>query len=783
MPHRTRLILSPPVKRIITTSLLAALAVVTLNAQAFDEERGRAALKNESGAGAIESAAAQEYGRARVWQMTGPFGGDVATLAVDPRDANHLLVGTNDGQLFRSGDGGVTWKRVAPGLRVPGYSVRIILFDRERAGLVYAGLSQIKDAADDQTGGGVFISHDNGQTWREVEAMRGRAVRGFVQASKDLNVLAVAAKDGVYRTLDHGATWQKVTPDNDPELRGFHSVAIDPRDVNIIYVGTWHLPWKTTDGGQTWKRAGSKETGMIDDSDIFAIRIDEQNPDTVLMSACSGIYRSTDASAKWTKIQGIPYTSRRTHVIYQHPTRPEVIFAGTTEGLWRSTDGGQTWGIGVTVSRRQVINAVAVHPEQPDRVYLGTEDSGILVSTDGGETFDASNAGFIHRQARVVVSDRTERGRVYAGVIFDGVDGGFFVSEDGGVTWQQSGKGMGQRDVYSIYQSASQPDTIYAGTNHGVFRSDDRGRTWSAVRRETEEEAKKRLEAEAVARGEVKPAVRRVVQTRAKSGAKSGGKRVAQAAKGRGGTKVVAKRKEDAPQDEGWRDLQSQVFALGALAPRGAEEQPGLIAATWDGLFISRDQRKGWLQVKLGADAGARPHVNAVATSPHAPGLVLIGAEEGLFVSRDGGETFAPLPLDGEAHRVQAVVFDPRNAERIYVGTADGFFISDDGGKSWDHRGAGLRLSIVANAVMVNPLNPDELYVGDQRQGGLFHSTDGGRSWEQLKTADLPSPRFWSLTADPFDENRLYAGSFSGGVYVMNKQAASRKRQVSAEVR
>jgi photosystem II stability/assembly factor-like uncharacterized protein len=172
-----------------------------------------------------------------------------------------------------------------------------------------------------------------------------------------------------------------------------------------------------------------------------------------------------------------------------------------------------------------------------------------------------------------------------------------------------------------------------------------------------------------------------------------------------------------------------------------------------------------------------------VATSPHAPGLVLIGAEEGLFVSRDGGETFAPLPLDGEAHRVQAVVFDPRNAERIYVGTADGFFISDDGGKSWDHRGAGLRLSIVANAVMVNPLNPDELYVGDQRQGGLFHSTDGGRSWEQLKTADLPSPRFWSLTADPFDENRLYAGSFSGGVYVMNKQAASRKRQVSAEVR
>src|SRR5262249_37073349 len=209
-------------------------------------------------------------------------------------------------------------------------------------------------------------------------------------------------------------------------------VAIDPRDANVIYVGTHHLPWKTTDAGKTWKRAASKERGMIDDSDIFAIRIDQSNPDTVLMSACSGIYRSRDASETWSKLQGIPSTSRRTHVIYQHPTRPQVIFAGTTEGLWVSTDGGKLDSWRRMTSPRTVINAIAVHPDRPDRVFLGVDDAGVLISEDGGEHYAVSNAGFINRQVRAVIADKAQRGRVYAGVIFDRANGGLVINEERG---------------------------------------------------------------------------------------------------------------------------------------------------------------------------------------------------------------------------------------------------------------------------------------------------------------------------------------------------------------
>ncbi|MCI0662956.1 MAG: hypothetical protein L0220_17955, partial [Acidobacteria bacterium] len=432
-------------------------------------------------------------GSERVWQMTGPFGGDVTALAIDPRNADRIMLGTSDGQIFRSSDGGQIWKRIRPGIKASGFSVTVILFDREQPNLIYVGIRAITQLAEETKGGAIFISEDNGENWREFEGMHGRAVRGLVQSANDAKVLVAAALDGIYRTVDRGQFWHRITPANDPELRGFHSVAVDPRDVNIIYVGTNHLPWKTLDGGETWKRAGSKENGMIDDSDIFAIHIDEANPDTVVMSACSGIYRSLDASAKWTKIQGIPYTSRRTHVIYQHPSRPDVIFAGTTEGLWLSTAHGkpESW-IRVT-SIRLVINAIAIHPDRPDRVFLGTEDHGVLVSNDGGETYDRSNAGFINRQVRAVLADRKERGRVYAGVIFDGANSGLFVSEDGGLSWQQSMQGMGVRDVYSLYQSASVPETIYAGTNHGLFRSEDQGRSWTPVKKE---ELKEEIEGE-----------------------------------------------------------------------------------------------------------------------------------------------------------------------------------------------------------------------------------------------------------------------------------------------
>ncbi len=102
-----------------------------------------------------------------------------------------------------------------------------------------------------------------------------------------------------------------------------------------MYAGTWHLAWRTEDGGATWQHINK---GMIEDSDVFSIIVDSSNPSVVFASACSGIYKSQNAGELFQKMQGIPFSARRTRVLKQDPGNPAVVYAGTTEGLWRTGD-------------------------------------------------------------------------------------------------------------------------------------------------------------------------------------------------------------------------------------------------------------------------------------------------------------------------------------------------------------------------------------------------------------------------------------------------------------
>lgn len=731
----------------------------------------------------------------RIWQMTGPFGGDVTALTIDPRNANRIFVGSGDGQLYASTDSGTVWKRVRPGIHALGCIVTVIYFDREKPNLIYAGAKPQTEVGDETNGGGFFISEDNGESWREVESMRGRAVRSFSQSASDPTVMAIAASNGVYRSTNRGKTWELITQTGDPELRGFHSVAVDPRDANAIYVGTHHLPWKTLDGGKTWKRTGHKDVGMIDDSDIFTIQVDPDNPNTVMMSACSGIYRSRDAGSGWTKFQGIPYSSRRTHMVFRHPTRPETIFAATTEGLWISTQDGKqdTWR--QVTSAQLVINAVAVHPAEPDRVFLGTQDNGVLISLNGGETFESSNAGFINRQVPTVLADSRERGRVYAGVLFDGLNGGLFVSEDGGITWQQSMNGMGVRDVYSLYQSPANPEVIYAGTNHGLFRSEDHGRNWNQVKRDEALDAEKES-GDPLAIETAKAANRpRVVTTQSQKTPqrKASSKRVksvVQAHAKKAPAKTASKRKAVAkvlptakkniqppPKPVSDRvDLQTQVFSI---IPFTALDEKGLanwlIVSTWDGLFFTEDEKKGWKPLKIsltgtGEESVAQSAINSIATNPRAPGLMYIGTNDGLFVSHDNCATFRKIVFDEDVKAVRTILLDPRSSETVYLGTTAGFFRSLDAGKTWEHRGGGMPQMITVGGLVVSAANPDELYLYDEIRTAIFHSKDRGKNWDKMDISQLPSLKMYAMTGDPFDSNRLYAGSYSGGVYVMSRK-------------
>src|SRR6266581_2074710 len=106
-----------------------------------------------------------------------------------------------------------------------------------------------------------------------------------------------------------------------------------------------------------------------------------------------------------------------------------------------------------------------------------------MVSVDGGKNFVPTNTGFSGRFVNAILPDREVPNRIYATTINTTTGGGFFfVSTDGGASWQPSMRNMPPRLIgYSILQDEKDANTIYLGTNLGLYRSVDRGLSWSAV--------------------------------------------------------------------------------------------------------------------------------------------------------------------------------------------------------------------------------------------------------------------------------------------------------------
>src|SRR5437660_1881491 len=367
------------------------------------------------------------------WRITGPSGGDVRSLVVDPNDPDRFYFGTLDGQIYTSTDAARSW-RLLVNFNRPRLFVDHIIVDPRNSKVLYVATHRHKDA------GGFFKSTDGGLTWRESPELRNEAVHSLTQSESNPNTLLAATISGIYRSTHSGETWTALPTSRTPGLIDVESIAIDPRNSDVVYAGTWYLPFKSTDGGQSWHTI---KNGIIDDSDIFAINIDPRNANHIIASACSGIYETRDAGDKWQKVQGIPSQSRRTRAILQHPSVPGLVFAGTTEGFWRSAKGGENNSWMVTTSRQLEINSIAVHPRNPNTIYIGTNNYGVMVSTDAGKTFVPSNNGFSGRFVNTIVPDRQDPTRIYATTINTATGGGFFfVSSDGGASWQPSMRTM-----------------------------------------------------------------------------------------------------------------------------------------------------------------------------------------------------------------------------------------------------------------------------------------------------------------------------------------------------
>jgi photosystem II stability/assembly factor-like uncharacterized protein len=725
------------------------------------------------------------------WRTTGPPGGDVRALVVDPSNPDRFYFGTLDGQIYTSADGGKQWQLLY-NFGKPRLFVDQIIVDSRNPRVLYAGGHR------HNLPGGFFKSTDGGVTWRESAELKEQAIHSVAQSESNPDTLIAGTFTTIFRSDDAGETWKKLPTEGVTGLHHVESLAIDPRTSDTIYAGTFYLPYKSMDGGQTWKTI---RNGMIDDSDVFSIDIDPRDPNHIIASACSGIYETKNAGDSWRKVQGIPSQSRRTRAILQHPSVPGIVYAGTTEGFWRSEKGGDADSWMVTTSRQLEINSIAVHPSRPDMVYIGTNNYGVMVSSDGGKTFVPMNGGFSGRFANAILADRETPNRIYASTINTATGGGFlFVSNDNGESWRPSMRSMPSRLItYSILQDTRDANVIYLGTNLGVYRSLDRGGSWAPVWA-VEKEKKKATGKKSAKRPAAiprRPATSNESILRVQEALNAAGYHLGEP-DGKAGPATTAALKKF----QGDRHLpvtgKLDAITLGALGigkatgPTAAEssdliladavhalahtvdvetQQPAILAATSNGLYRSIDPAKGWERLSYGS---FDPQTTCISTNLKQPETIWVGTpSSGVLISRDSGKAWQQVEGIQRDVPVNTIAQDPQRPDYVYVGTKQALVMSHDGGATWRVRGANLPFGDFTS-VLINPRNGDEVFAGNAYQtseigGGVFRSTDAGRSWARIdpKGRRLPSQRIWALAFDAHDQNVLFVGSHSAGVYVV----------------
>lgn len=668
--------------------------------------------------------------RINEWDVVGPTGGDVRVITVDPRDKNRLFVSTLDGSVHSSEDGGKTW-RLLVNLNKPLLVLDQLLIDSRDSKVIYTSGHRHKEP------GGFFMTKDGGVTWKEAKELRKASIHSMAQSPKNPNLLLVGTTEGIWKSENSGEDWEEIKSATMPTTT-VGSLAIDPRDDNTIYAGTWWRAYKTTDGGKNWRLI---KNGMIDDSDVFAITIDSRNNDHIIASACSGIYESFNKGELWRKIQGIPSQSRRTRDILQHPSVPGTVYAGTTEGFWMTVNGGKSWAL--TTQKDLEINSIAVHPDEPNRVLIGTNNYGVMVSNDGGRNFTPMNGNFSSRFTYTVMADIEKPNRLYATTHNTATGGGFvFISNDGGTSWTRPKNfDVVRISPFGMLQDRKNPNTIYMATNVGMFKSLDRGESWT-----------------------------RIVAPKPKTPAKKPVRRTTRST----AAKVVKPEPMPEPTPTGPIVVPALEKRIKVLAYT-EDGQNGYFAGTDDGLYRTYDINKGWEKVSFGE--GISENVFVIHASPMLPGIIWVGTDRsGVIVSRDDGKTWKKIEGVPSEVPISSIAVDPKRPENVYVGTTQTFFASRDGGRSWTRRGGNLPLGNFTS-ILINPNNSDELFISSaiETDGGIYYSKDAGQNWRRVDNKDmkLPSRRVWSMIFDPNNPSRIFAATHSSGIYRIEREPAT----------
>ncbi|MDT7042461.1 hypothetical protein [Candidatus Nitronereus thalassa] len=260
------------------------------------------------------------------------------------------------------------------------------------------------------------------------------------------------------------------------------AVAIHPTKTNIIYVATEEGVYKTRDGGAGWERL----TEGLSRIRVMNLVIDPLLPANVFAGTLAdGVYKSPDGGRRWLPrnagIQKGTISANVNQLVF-HPADTQILFAATTVGIFRSLDGGESWTERMRgMNEINFVVALAIDPEHHNIMYAGTS-GGVYRSFDGSENWVKINNGLVPGDAKMasmalgvnqLLIDPSDTKTVYAGTTK-----GLFKTSNKGMSWTKIVTGLGDPYVSSLLVNPQNTLHLYMGTSEGIFESLDGGLNW-----------------------------------------------------------------------------------------------------------------------------------------------------------------------------------------------------------------------------------------------------------------------------------------------------------------